>query len=59
MDRKNLYFYCYDKRKNSYKRIANPNCYVDKNGYLHFNTIYGGYIIVSEGPVTKQKETSN
>jgi len=59
MDRKNLYFYCYDKRKNSYMRIANPNYYVDKNGYLHFNTIYGGFIIVSEGPLTKQKETSN
>ena len=54
MDDKNLYFYAYDKKANSYRRIEKPAYWIDKNGYLHFDTPYAGEIIISEGPLEKK-----
>ena len=54
MDTTNLYFYSYDKVSNSYRRIENPDYWIDKNGYLHFTTELAGDIIVSEGELKKK-----
>ena len=54
MDTTNLYFYSYDKEANSYKRIENPDYWIDENGYLHFTTELAGDIIVSEGMLEKR-----
>ena len=52
MDTENLFFYSYNKAANTYRRIVKPAYRIDKNGYLHFTTEYGGEIIISEGPLT-------
>ena len=54
MDTQSLYFYSYDKKANSYKRIANPNYWIDTNGFLHFTTLYAGDIIISERALAKR-----
>jgi len=54
MDTKNLCFYSYDKKANTYRRIENPTYWIDKNGYLHFTTPYAGDIIISEGPLERK-----
>jgi len=54
MDSKKLYFYSYDKKTNSYKRIEKPAYWIDKNGYLHFETELAGDIIISEGPLDRK-----
>ena len=54
MDTENLYFYSYDKKANSYKRIEKPAYWIDKNGYLRFTTEYAGEIIISEGLLEKK-----
>jgi len=53
-DMTNLYFYHYDRDRNRFRRVISPNSSVDQNGFLHFDTIFGGDIIVSEGPLTSQ-----
>ena len=53
-DTKKLYLYAYDKGKNSYKRISQPEYRIDKNGFLHFTTELAGDIIVSEGPLLRK-----
>jgi len=50
----NLYFYSYDKKANSYKRIEKPAYWIDKNGYLRFTTEYAGEIIISEGALERK-----
>jgi len=54
MNTENLYFYSYDKKANSYRRIEKPAYWIDKNGYLHFDTPYAGDIVISEGPLEKK-----
>ena len=54
IDITDLHFYNYDAVKNTYARIWNPNCRVDKNGYLHFTTTLAGDIIISDGPLVKR-----
>jgi len=54
MDTKNLYFYSYDKKTNTYRRIEKPAYWIDKNGYLHFDTPYAGDIIISENPLERK-----
>jgi len=54
MDTENLVFYSYDSKTNTYKRIENPACRIDTNGYLHFTTEYGGEIVISEGPLARK-----
>ena len=54
MDVKNLVIYSYDKTTNSYKHVATPNAWVDKNGYLHFTTQLAGDIVISEDVLEKK-----
>ena len=54
MDTKNLYFYSYDKKTNTYRRIEKPAYWIDKNGYLRFTTEMAGDIIISEGPLERK-----
>jgi len=53
-DTSNLYFYSYDKATNTYRRIENPACWIDKNGYLRFTTKLAGDVIISEGPLERK-----
>ena len=50
----NLYFYGYDEKTNTYRRIENPAHAMDANGFLHFTTPYGGDIILSDGPLMRR-----
>lgn len=52
MDIKNLKIYYYDKAQNSYSLISDSSYWVDKNGYLHFNTAYAGDIVISDRALT-------
>lgn len=54
LDEKNLVFYAYDKAANKITRIEKPAYTVDKSGFLHFSTSHGGYIIVTDQPLTKR-----
>jgi hypothetical protein len=54
MDTKRLYFYAYDPKKNSYRRISAPEYWIDANGYLRFKTEYAGDIIISEESLIKR-----
>jgi len=54
MNVNNLRFYSYDRDRNFNTLIRTPNHFVDANGFLHFNTIYGDYIIVSEGRLVER-----
>lgn len=54
MDTANLYFYSYDKSGNTYRRLENPACRVDGNGYLRFTTRLAGEIVISEGPLARK-----
>ncbi|MDR2932099.1 MAG: hypothetical protein LBV27_03230 [Oscillospiraceae bacterium] len=53
LDTNKLYLYAYNKTTNTFAQIKNPNCVVDKSGYLHFTTSTGGEIIISEGALTR------
>ena len=54
MDTEKLCFYSYDKAGNTYRLIANPQYYVDRNGYLHFAVTKGGTVIISEKPLERR-----
>ena len=54
MDSKNLCFYSYDNKANTYRRIEKPVYWIDKNGYLHFQTDVAGTIIISDGVLVKK-----
>ena len=54
MDTKNLYFYSYNKKLNSYHRIGKPAYWLDKNGYLHFTTEMAGDIIIIDGELVRK-----
>ena len=54
MDTRNLSFLSYNREENVLIPLLTPNSSVDSGGYLHFTTIYGGYIIVSDGPMTRR-----
>lgn len=56
MDANNLYFYSYDSQYNKYRRIR-TEYRIDKNGYLHFATELAGDIIVSDGPLAKNRNS--
>ena len=49
MDIQNLRFFAFDRPGNILTSLRTPNSSVDSNGLLRFTTIYGGYIIVSQG----------
>lgn len=44
-----LHFYSFNAATNSYQEMVQTGAFVDVNGYLHFNTEVGGYIVVSVG----------
>ena len=54
MDTKNLYFYAYDKKTNTYRRIEKPAYWIDKNGYLRFATELAVDIVITEGPLERK-----
>ena len=45
-----LFFYSYDKKTNTYRRIEKPAYWIEKNGYMHFETELAGDIIITERP---------
>lgn len=47
----NVYFYTYDAPSNQYQPFVPTSPYKDPEGYLHFTTAQGGYILVSDGPL--------
>ncbi len=50
----NLYFYSYNPATNSYQQLAQSNVFFDVNGYLHFVTGEGNYIIISDGMLQRK-----
>ena len=55
IDRSSIYLYYYDREQNRIKRFSDPGSFIDRNGFIHFNTVFGGDVIVSEGPLTKKQ----
>lgn len=56
LDDANLYFYLYNPETSQYSQMttnAPANAAKDTNGFLHFTTKQGGYIVVSDGKLTK------
>ncbi len=53
LDTQTLVFYVYDPANNSYTRILSPAYWVDVNGYVHFTTQLAGYIVISDGELTR------
>ena len=49
MDTSKLVLYTYDAVQNRYSMLSDQTYFIDANGYLHFTTSEGNYIIVSEG----------
>ncbi len=49
MDTSKLVLYSYDAVQNRYSILSDQTYFIDVNGYLHFTTSEGNYIIVSEG----------
>ncbi len=54
MDTRNLYFYSYDAKTNTYVKLVNPRYRIDANGYLHFTTSQGNYVIVTDAPLVRK-----
>ena len=54
LDTQNLIFYAHDTVTNTCRNISNLEYWVDANGYLHFYTSYGGYIIITDSPLTRR-----
>ena len=42
-----LHFYSFNPTTNAYQEITQTDAFFDANGYLHFNTELGDYIIIS------------
>lgn len=51
LDSSKLVLYSYDPVKNSYSMLSDQTYLIDANGYLHFTTSIGNYVVVSEGPL--------
>lgn len=49
-----LVFYSYDPVTNTYRQIKDPNAWIDKNGYLHFHTLYANEIVISKGNLERR-----
>ena len=49
MDTSKIVLYSYDAVQNRYSILSDQTYFIDVNGYLHFTTSEGNYIIVSEG----------
>lgn len=53
-DMENIVFYSYDRQNNKVNKMQTPNYWVDKAGYLHFDTEILGNIIISNGDLVKR-----
>lgn len=51
---KNLRLYSYDPDRNKYSEISGSNIRIDNNGYVHFTTYQGDYLVISNGELTKK-----
>ena len=54
MNGNKLHFYSYNPQKNTRTNLDITNAMKDKNNYVHFTTSAGGYIVVSDGPLTSK-----
>jgi len=54
VDARNIHLYYYDRENNRVNRLNAPDMTVDRNEFIRFNTIFGGDIVISEGPLTKR-----
>lgn len=54
LDIDNLYFYSYDRQLETYTRIQ-TEYEVDTNGFIHFNTMLGGDIIITNAPLDSKQ----
>lgn len=50
----NLVIYSYDAAANTYSKVAEPNSFVDSNGYLHFTAPVGIFVLAENDLVAKQ-----
>lgn len=50
----NLMFYHYDSFKNTMTQLQNTNHYIDGSGFLHFETAYGGSVVITDKPLAKK-----
>ena len=50
----NLHFFSYERTTGRTVALPNPEHRIDSNGYLVFNTGVGGYIIVTDRPLTRR-----
>lgn len=50
-DTAKLTLYTYDAVSNRFSLLPDQSMSIDRNGYLHFNTATGGYLILSSGPL--------
>ena len=50
-DLNNLRFYSYNRAENTFQNFTPRGVRVDRNGFLHFTTSTGGYVIISTGPL--------
>ncbi|MEG0838618.1 MAG: caspase family protein [Hydrogenoanaerobacterium sp.] len=55
LNTKALLFYSYDKATNKYTPVPVKKYWIDKNGYLHFDTETGGDLIITDKPLTTKK----
>lgn len=53
MNDRNLVFYSYNPDRNSVTPVNMEDVRIDANGFLYFTTTTGGYIVVSDGLLTK------
>lgn len=51
-DPADLVVYSYNPEANTYRKVRDPNAWVDNNGYLHFDTPFAYDLIVAKGDLT-------
>lgn len=49
-----LYFYSYNPATNTYQQLPQSKVFFDVNGYLHFVTEEGNYIVISDGALRRK-----
>ncbi len=46
--------YSYKADTNSFTQVQNANITIDANGYAHFNTNLGDYLVICDGALLKK-----
>ena len=49
---RDLHFYSYDMHTNMFRQIYYADYHVDSNGFVHFNTVLAGDIVISDGALS-------